>query len=72
MPFCTIKLVAVIAWISVNLSFTFLGTLEVKMAFELATSCVVRHAALGGSVALIHASDGPARDCTMEGPRVAA
>ena len=64
--FCTIKLDAVIAWINVAGSFTFLGTLEVKMAFELVTLCVVRHAALGGSVALIHASDDPARDCTTE------
>ncbi len=64
--FCTIKLVAVIAWISVSGPFTFLGTLEVKMAYETATSCVVRHAALGGSVALIHVSDGPARDCTTK------
>lgn len=66
MTFCTIKLDAVIAWINVANSFAFLGTLEVKMAFKLATSCVVRHAALGGSVALIHVGDGPARDCTTD------
>ena len=60
MTLCAIKPEAVIAWITVAGSFTFSFTMEVTMAIETAAMCVVRHAALGGSVALIRASDGPA------------
>lgn len=57
---CGFVLAVAAAWIGVTVSFSFMGTLEVTMAFDSAIRCVGKHAALGGSVALIRASGDPA------------